>query len=226
MIKKPSLWLHLTEGIRSTFEFIHCLFFLAFYSYSVKGDLRPVMVVPGFLTNDFSTTLMRHFIRKSGFTVYGWDLGTNLGNLEDLKTLSARLDSIHQKHQRKVTLIGWSLGGIYVRELAKEKPQLVEQVITMGSPFAEPDAPNRAVWVYNLFNDFEKIDHSWKAQVPNPAPVRTTAIYSKKDGIVPWEACREKQEDALHQNIEVKCSHVGLPVCPAVLRVIAKRLQA
>jgi pimeloyl-ACP methyl ester carboxylesterase len=122
-------------------------------------------------------------------------------------------------------LIGWSLGGIYARELGKQAPARCAQIITLGSPFADPDAPNRAVWIYNLFRDYDQIDKAWKAQVPNPAPVRTTAVYSKQDGVVPWQACMEKVEDALHQNVRVRSSHLGFPANPRVLRLIVANVQ-
>lgn len=223
-IKKPSWWLNLTEGIRATFEIIQCLFFLLFYRYKVKGDGHPVLVVPGLLTSDISTYLMRRFIRKHGYTSYGWNLGRNLGNVEELTIISGIIADLYQKHQQKVTLIGWSLGGIYVRELAKEKPHLVRQIVTMGSPFAAPDAPNHALWVYKLFNDFQSIDPIWWEKLPVPASVPTTAFYSKQDGIVPWQACREQAEDATHRNVEVRGSHFGFPFNVAVLKGIIELL--
>lgn len=219
-IKKPSWILNLTEGIRATFEIIKCLFFLLFYRYPKQRNNKPVLVVPGLLTSDISTYLMRRFIQKHGHTAYGWTLGRNLGNIDGLKVLSNILEQLYQTHQQKVTLIGWSLGGIYVRELAKEKPHLVDQIITMGSPFAAPDAPNHALWVYNFFNKSQKIDPVWWAQLPSPAPVRTTAIYSKFDGIVPWQACMEKIEDDTHRNVQVSGSHFGFPFNVVVLKTI------
>lgn len=222
---KPSLWLHLTEGIRSYWELLGCLAMLAFHKYKDWGKGRPVLLVPGFLTNDLWMSLLHRFLRKSGWTVYGWEQGINLGNVADIPVLSKHLDDIHARHGQPVALVGWSLGGIYARELAKEKPQKVSQLITMGSPFADPDAPNRAVWIFNLFNDYDKIDPVWKAQVPTPAPLRTTALYSKQDGVVAWKACMEAQEDALHQNIRVRSSHFGFPANPRVLRLVLSLLK-
>lgn len=219
-MKKPPLLLHLAEGIRSAFEYLRCLVFLLFHRYTNEGNGRPVMVVPGFLTNDFFTRLLRQFLRKSGYAVYGWNQGINLGNLENLKTLTERMHAIQLQHQQKVALVGWSLGGIYVREIAKQHPEMVQQVITMGSPFAAPEAPNYAVWVFNLFSNFDAIDKAWRDQLPVPAPVRTTALYSIRDGIVPWQACLEKEDD-LHHNIKVEGSHWGLPVNISVMKIVA-----
>jgi pimeloyl-ACP methyl ester carboxylesterase len=226
MIKKPALFWYLTEGIRATFELLRCLVFMAFYRYPnpPKSDGRPVMVIPGFLGNDLSTRLLRKFIGKLGYTVYGWELGTNLGNLNDLKTLSARVKSLQTQHGEKISLIGWSLGGIYARELAKENPQAVRRIITLGSPFSDLEAPNHARWIFDLINKGEQLDAQWSAKIPLPAPVPTTAIYSKQDGIVPWAACMEQMPDAAHQNIEVRGSHFGLPANIAVFQIVKTRL--
>ena len=182
------------------------------------------MVVPGLLGSDTSTALLRKFITKLGYTTYGWGLGRNLGNMEDLKLLTKKIEDIHQKHQQKVILIGWSLGGIYVRELAKANPEWIAQIFTLGSPFANLDAPNHAKWVFSLFNDMDKIDPVLRNQIPNHAAVPTTAIYSKQDGIVPWQACMEQKEDEWHKNIEVSGSHFGFTVNTAVFEIIKKSL--
>ena len=223
-IKKPSWFLNLTEGFRSFFEFLSCLYFLAFYKYTKQGNGQPVMVVPGLLGSDTSTGLLRKFITKLGYIAYGWGLGRNLGNMEDLKLLTKKIEDIHQKHQQKVILIGWSLGGIYVRELAKANPEWIAQIFTLGSPFANLDAPNHAKWVFNLFNDMDKIDPVLRNQIPNHAAVPTTAIYSKQDGIVPWQACMEQKEDDWHKNIEVSGSHFGFTMNTAVFEIIKKSL--
>lgn len=224
-IKKPSWFLYATEAIRALVEWLRALFFMAFYRFPHHGNHRPVMVVPGFLGTDFSTGMLRRFLQKMGFTVYGWNLGQNLGNLKDIDKLVQRLEDIHAKHQHKVILIGWSLGGIYVREIAKKRPEQVAQLFTLGSPFGVPEAPNHAVWIYNLFSDFKKIDADFRAQVPSPAPVPSTALYSYQDGIVPWQACRELQEDELHQNVLVKSSHIGFVRNQAVFQILAERIK-
>ncbi|MCU0339839.1 MAG: alpha/beta hydrolase [Spirosomaceae bacterium] len=223
-IQKPSWFLYATEAIRAIIEWLRALFFMAFYQYPNLGKGRPVLVVPGFLGSDWSTGMLRKFLQKLGFTAYGWGLGQNLGDLQDIDRLVQKVANIQTQHQQKVILIGWSLGGIYVREIAKRRPENVAQVFTLGSPFAAPDAPNHAVWIFNLFNDFGKIDPHFREQVPSPAPVRTTALYSYQDGIVPWEACRELQEDELRQNILVKSSHIGFVRNAQVFQVLVERL--
>jgi len=124
-------------------------------------------------------------------------------------------------------LIGWSLGGVFAREIAKKRPNLIRQVITLGSPFRAVVEKNNATWLYTYASGGQKvedIDPALIAELPNPAPVPTTAIYSKEDGVVPWEYCMEKEETAIHQNIQVRGSHLGLGVNPSVLHIIADRL--
>lgn len=188
-----------------------------------------MLAVPGLLCTDYAMRLLRKFVNKLGYTAYGWELGRNLGELNDMKDinrLNARVDEIYKKHNTQITLIGWSMGGIYVRELAKQRPQLFRQVITMGSPFADTFAPNNATWIYELITDTSHIDETWRLQIPNPAPIPTTAIYTKQDGIVPWQACMEQKEDETHQNIEVKGSHWALGMNPSVLKIVAEKLAA
>lgn len=223
-IAKPSWFLYFTEGFRATIGLISCLFFLAFYKFYKKGNGQPIVVVPGLLGSDSSTALLRWFIKKHGYTVYGWGLGRNLGRMEKFEALSAKIDTLFEQHQQKITLIGWSLGGVYVREIAKQKPEKVQQIITLGSPFAALDAPNHALWAFKLFNDIEKIDPIWWDQIPKPAPVLTTAVYSKEDGIVPWQACMETNEDALHQNVEIESSHFGFTANSAAMKTVMERL--
>jgi pimeloyl-ACP methyl ester carboxylesterase len=223
-IPRPSWFWYFTEGIRTTFQLIRCMMFMWFHKYKNQGDGHPVIVVPGFLGSDLSTTLLRKFLTKSGYRAYGWELGRNLGNLDDLPKLAQRIESVYQEHQRPVTVIGWSLGGIYVRECARLNTALIRQIITLGSPFAALDAPNHARWIFDLIHKGEAIDQDWINKVKQPVPVRTACLYSKQDGIVPWQACMETVADTLHENIRVKSSHFGFVANRSVFRILEKRL--
>src|SRR6185312_7459317 len=129
---------------------------------------------------------------------------------------------------RPVSLIGWSLGGIYAREMARRHPGRVRQVITLGSPYAMHDP--RQTYAYGPYQQFSS-RHALDRKLPSreqrarPVSVPSTAVYSRWDGVVPWQACVEP-ETALHQNVEVRCSHVGFGVDPATLWLIADRLAA
>ena len=225
-IKRPSLLLYFTEGIRAVIDYIRGLFFLRTYAFQKIGQGQPVLAVPGLLCTDFTTQFLRRFINKLGFTTYGWEYGRNLGRFTDLIYLNERVNEIYKKHNQPITLIGWSMGGIYVRELAKQRPEMFRQVITMGSPFAGIQAPNNVTWIYNILNDPKTIDQTFVNTIPNPVPVPTTAIFSKQDGVVPWEACQEIVADQTHQNLEVTGSHCGLGLNPDVLQIVAEKLAA
>lgn len=227
-IKKPSQFLHLTEGLRALIEFIICFFFRLFYKFKNNGDGHPVLVIPGFMGSGLSTKVLREFIDKHGYVAYDWGLDRNLANFDDLEFLAMKIDNLFNKHQKKVTLIGWSLGGVYARQLAKDQPEKIRQVITMGSPFNGVTEPNNARWLYEWVKKregTEEIGDDVLADLPNPAPVPTTAIYSKMDGIIPWQVCMEREEDRTHQNIKIIGSHLGFGWNPRAMKIVVDRLQ-
>ena len=227
-IPRPSLIQFLGEPVRVWKDLWRSLLFQKTHQLPVQGDGHPVLVLPGFLGSDLSTTYLRRFISNLGYTVYAWEMGTNLGDIRQLHAILERIEKIYDKHQAKVSIIGWSLGGVYARQLAKKKPHLINQIITMGAPFADIEQSNNAAWLYKLINQRRPLtdeDREWIVDLPAPAPVPTTAIYSKEDGIVPWQTCMEPMEDEWHQNIEVEGSHFGMPYIPAVWVVIQDRLR-
>jgi pimeloyl-ACP methyl ester carboxylesterase len=188
-----------------------------------------VLVLPGFITTDLSTTVLRRFIAALGYDVHAWELGRNLGPRAigwEGEKLIARLEAIHAKTGKKVSLVGWSLGGILARQLSRRRPDLVRQVISLGSPFAgDPRATN--VWrAYEALTGQRLKDPETRRQLREselPPPVPSTAIFTKGDGVVAWQNCLEP-ESATTDNIEVKGSHCGLGVNGTVLYAVADRL--
>jgi hypothetical protein len=198
-------------------------------SFAPRGDGHGVLVVPGLLASDGSTAVIRKFLRLLGYEVRGWNLGRNLGpTAEMLSELPRALLAHAESTGDPVSLIGWSLGGIYARELARQHPEQVRQVITLASPFAMTDPQHsRAHGAYQRHSH----RHAAGSQAPTrehaarPISVPSTAAYSRRDGIVPWQACIEP-ETALHENVEVRCGHLGFGVDPATLWLVADRLAA
>ena len=133
------------------------------------------------------------------------------------------LEELRKRHRKKVSLVGWSLGGLYARELAKLAPRDVRLVITLGTPFTgHPKATN--AWRLYEFVAGHKIGApEMHEPLRAPPPVPTTSIFSRTDGIVAWPCCIEK-EGARVENIEVESSHFGMGLNPAVLYAIADRL--
>jgi len=227
-IKKPSFYLYITEVIRAFKDYRRLSSFKKSFKNEFPADGHPVLLIPGFMSSDVSTLPLRRFIKKLGYVAYGWEMERNIGRVEKLDLLLSRIEKLHEKHQQKVSLIGWSLGGVYARQLAKAKPELVRQVITLGSPFSGLTEPNNASWLFPLLHDGKKVEElksDWLIDIPAPAPVPTTAIYTKEDGIVSWRVCMEQKVDAIHQNIQVNGSHIGLGVNSSVWYIIADRLR-
>jgi pimeloyl-ACP methyl ester carboxylesterase len=183
-------------------------------------------VLPGLIASDTSTRPLRAFLNNKGYATYGWDLGRNLGLLPGIeRRMVERVQDLHAKHGQKVSLIGWSLGGIYARQLAKMTPDSVRSVITLGSPFAgNPRATN--AWRLYEFTSGHKVDDRDRhmgGTISAPPPVPTTAIFSRTDGVCAWQNCREVETDTV-ENIEVPGSHCGLGHNPAAVFAVADRL--
>lgn len=228
-IERPSTLLALTEIPRALAEMSTIPAALPMLLSAPRGDGHPVLVLPGFVTTDLSTRILRRYLRTLGYDAHAWELGRNLGPKAigwQGEKLIARLEAVHDKTGKKVSLIGWSLGGILARQLARRRPDLVRQIISLGSPFTgDPRATN--VWrAYEAMTGQKLRDADTQRQLnesQSPPPVPSTAIYSKGDGIVAWQNCREPA-CATTDNIEVNGSHVGLGVNPVVLYAIADRL--
>jgi pimeloyl-ACP methyl ester carboxylesterase len=189
------------------------------------GDGHPVLVLPPFFGSDLATRVLRGFLRGRGYAVSGWGLGRNLGPTPEMvKGLVQRLEEIRGRHRRAVSLVGWSLGGVYARELARRHASHVRQVITLASPFRDVDAVNLPRFM-RLFGNRRPHEGQAeiRAQMHLPPPVPTTAIYSRSDGIVAWRGCAESA-GPLCENVEVESSHLGIGHHPAALLTIADRL--
>lgn len=228
-IEKPSPLLLLLESrvfleLGSYFAFMPLL---KNFDTFPKGDGHPILVLPGFTASDLSTQILRDFLTQLGYTPYPWKLGRNWAHYDELEVLmNERVKWIKNQHNQKVSLIGWSLGGIYAREIAKALPDDIRQVITLGSPFRGIGQDNNVNWIYELVTGREvrDIEPDLVAKVISSPPVPTTAIFTRSDGIVPWETCTEKVEGPITENIEVISSHCGLGFNPMVLLHIAERL--
>lgn len=192
-----------------------------------KGDGHPVLVLPGLMAGDGSTRPLRGYLRELGYHVHGWRLGRNIGPTRSaVEGMGRRLLELSERHGRTISVIGWSLGGIYAREMARRRPDALRQVITLGTPFGASDP--RETRAYRAFERFAHLHDQAEVAVRReadrgPLPVPSTSIYSKLDGIVPWRACLDTPGPT-SENVEVFGSHIGLGHNPAVLWVIADRL--
>lgn len=227
-VQRPALVWGLTEGYRALIELSSYFPYRLMSRIPKDGDGHPVMILPGFMSTDKSTIPLRSFVHQLGYKVYGWGTGRNLGELEMLDQMVKKVEYLFEKHGEKVSLIGWSLGGVFARQIAKSRPNMIRQIITLGSPFKGVMKSNNAKWIFDIVNKnkpHNKVDQAFLDDLPFPAPVPTTAIYTKEDGVVPWQLCMEQKENRIHQNIQVRGSHFGLGVNPSVLNIIADRLR-
>jgi hypothetical protein len=226
---EPSAPLFLTEPLRGLVDLAALLLASPWLAAAPRGDGHGVLVLPGLLASDTSTLPMRGFLGRLGYDVRGWDLGRNRGPTEAvLAGLPRALLAHASRTRRPVSLVGWSLGGVYARELARRYPTRVRQVITLGSPFGlENSQMSRAHGPYHRLRHLH-VDGSrlpTGEQRARPIGVPSVSVYSRLDGIVPWRACLEPESE-LHQNVEVRCSHIGFGVDPATFWLIADRLAA
>ena len=193
------------------------------------GDGHPVIVYPGFGTGSMNTSQLRNFLRLAGFQASDWGGGVNIGyegEFDDwLDGLADHVRDIQDRHAgRKVSLVGWSLGGIFAREIAKRAPGSVRTVITLATPFSALGSATHAGALYRMLNgQAGTIAPEIEQCLRNSPPVPTTSIYSKSDGIVSWRGCIGRRS-AITENVEVDTSHMGMVNHPAVLRIIANRL--
>jgi pimeloyl-ACP methyl ester carboxylesterase len=168
--------------------------------WAPRGEPHPVLVLPGLMASDLSTRVLRAWIGRLGYPVVGWALGRNRGPTQEVvDELPRLLDRLAGEHGTSVSVVGWSLGGIYARRLARRAPRQVRQVISLGSPFVRTGS------------------------VARPLAVPSTAVYSRWDGVVDWRACRQ-QPGPRSENVAVRSSHLGMGHDPAVLWVVADRL--
>jgi len=189
-----------------------------------EGDGHPVLVLPGLLASDRSTGPMRSFLGRLGYDVLGFELGRNVPTPELIARLRERISDLRISDGRQISIIGWSLGGIYARRIARETPEWVRGVITLGSPFrSTPGQESVAAPLVRL------VTRSGQPATPRPPgddrplPVPSTSIFSRTDGIVPWRACLDTIGGP-HETLEVTGSHCGLGHHPAVLWAVADRL--
>jgi pimeloyl-ACP methyl ester carboxylesterase len=192
------------------------------------GDGHAVIVFPGLSASDTSTLPLRGYLQSLGYDVSGWNQNYNFGpRVGVLEKAHRQVEETCEESGGKISLIGWSLGGVYARELAKLLPQCVRGVITLGTPFNGSPRSTNAWRVYELTSG-RNVEHETELfTLPQAPPVPTTSVYSRTDGVVAWQASLQAPELADHaqtENIEVRASHLGLGLNPTAWWAVADRL--
>jgi pimeloyl-ACP methyl ester carboxylesterase len=190
-----------------------------------QGDGHPVLVFPGMGANDVTTVPLRSFLGSLGYVTQAWGQGFNFGPRRGvLKRCADDVRELAQRHGQPVSLVGWSLGGLYAREMAKELPDHTRCVITLGTPFTGHPRATNGWRVFEILSGQKAHDPELSARLRQAPPVPTTSIYSRTDGIVSWQ-CSINEPSAQAENIEVRGSHTGMGMNPLALYAVADRLQ-
>ena len=224
--RPPSRFWMMAEG-RAFFELGAFYMMRPFLSQLKQGDGHAVKVLPGFMATNNSTLPMRNLLRDLGYDAHGWDSGRNVRvDHALLHRLESQLARLNDDSGRKVSLIGWSLGGVLARELAKLHPDRVRLVISLGSPISDDRSHTNASRLFEFFNGKEPavMEGGRFSGLDVAPPVPTTSILTKTDGIVHWRGSVQKPCKTPSENIEVYASHCGLGVNPSVMIAIADRL--
>lgn len=221
--RPPSPLLLALEG-RAFIEWAACVATWPLLSLAPRGDGHPVLVLPGLAVGDTTTLPLRKFLEGRGYAVYPWELGLNYGPRDGVvHKLLKRIRGIEREHARKLSLVGWSLGGAMARALAAHEPRRVRSVITLGSPLNGNGKATNAWRLFEFVSGVRADDPRLKKLMSRHPPVPSTSILSKTDGVVAWPASLIPQ-GKFSENIEVGASHFGMGANPAVLWAIADRL--
>lgn len=226
-VQRPSLALLGVEPFRAALEF-------AWHKVGKSGDAKPgdghpVVIFPGLGADGNSVSTLRGHCRALGYDAFDWGQGFNTGPQGDLDawlhTLKSQVVDLLAGHTQAATLIGWSLGGLYAREIGKLMAPRIRQVITIGTPFnAQADHTNVG-WLFRLLSGTSStLDPALSRRLRTPPPLRTTSIYSRSDGVVAWQTCRHHRRSSLVHDIEVDGSHIGMGWNREVLAAVADRL--
>lgn len=223
----PSRLFALTEP-RALFELAAFYMVRPYLSSLPQGDGHPVLVLPGFLASDTSTAPLRGLLKQLGFDARGWGMGRNVRiDAPRVHEMESMLLRLYRETGRKVSIIGWSLGGVFARELAKMHPDAVRLVISLGSPISDDRRHSNAARLFEYLNgkDPEPIRQGRFTDLHRAPPVPTTSILTRSDGVVHWRGSVQRRENHTPtENIEVLASHMGLGFNPSAVIAIVDRL--
>ena len=225
--RPPSPLLALAEPGRAMAELASFYALFPAFPLLPRGDGHGVLVLPGFMASDASTRPLRGLLARLGYDAVGWNLGRNV-RVDNARVgaMMDCLDTLHARTGGKVSIVGWSLGGVFARELAKKAPGKVRQVISLGSPISDDRNHTNARRLFEMLNGREPEPMragNFQALAKAP-PVPTTSILTRSDGVVHWRGSIQRADHDQCENIEVVASHCGLGVNPAAVYAIADRL--
>ena len=222
--RAPSLMTTAGETL-TAFEFPRLAASFPALALQPRGSGEPVVVLPGLGTSNSSTLVIRRYLSWLGYRVQGWNQGTNGGDVEALLPLvTEEVRRVHAETGQTVTLLGWSLGGVLAREVARDEPNMVRQVVTLGSPVVGGPKYTAVGRLYEQRGvDLDELEATIAAREEVPISVPVTSIYSRRDGIVGWRASIDRCTPDV-DNVEVSTTHFGFGFSPKVLKILARKL--
>ena len=223
-LEAPSFLATARESL-SAVEFARLAVAFPVLALQARGNGEAVLVLPGYGASDASTAPLRSYLSWLGYSTYGWGLGRNTGNVREvLPQVAAQVRQLREQSGSSVHIVGWSLGGVIAREVARDYPDSVRQVVTMGSPIVGGAKYTRLGRLFERQGaDLDKMEAAIAARESRPIKVPLTSIYSKRDGIVGWQASIDRY-NAQVEHIEVRATHLGLGISPDVFKIIARKL--
>ncbi|WP_339882997.1 alpha/beta hydrolase [Polaribacter vadi] len=228
-IPPPPLYNVLLET-RAVTEWTSMFWLYPFIPKHKSKKSKPILLMPPYLGNDNSTIFVRKYLKSIGFKTYKWDLGVNMINSKSLPKLIEKLDEIFEKHQEKVSLVGWSGGGLFAKIIANRYPEKVEQLITIGSPvWGVKNMKTPIIKTLEFVRGAKLRERNLKfiKELEEIPQVPITCIYTKTDGLIPWKNCMEAEtfRDDI-KNVEVFGSHCGMGANATVLLTVANALNS
>jgi pimeloyl-ACP methyl ester carboxylesterase len=193
---------------------------------AIRGDGRQILLIPGLMASEQRMEALRGILEAAGFRAHGWGMGRNLGPRPDsLEKIDRRVDEIRRQSGEPVTLVGWSLGGLFAREYAKYASTKVGGVVTMGTPFSGDVRANHAWRLYQLVSGHAVDCPPFACTREVKPPVPTVALWSRRDGVILPE-CAKGRAGERDRAIEVDCTHMGFAVAPEGILAVGKAMEA
>ncbi len=222
---RPS-WQHLIANASMPIDLARTRAQISALSREIKGDGRHVLLIPGLLASEHRMEPMRTILEAAGFHAHGWGMGRNFGPRADtLEQIDRKVDLIRNHSGAPVTLVGWSLGGLYAREYAKCAQEKVGGVVTLGSPFSGDPRANHAWRLYQMVAGHPVDCPPFACSRDVKPPVPTIALWSRRDGVILPE-CAKGRAHERDKAIEVDCTHMGFAVAPEGILAVGKALEA
>lgn len=219
----PSTWMALGE-LGSALDAVRLLGAWPRLSTAPRGDGHLVVDIPGWRAPELTGAPLRRYLGRLGYDARGWGFGTNTGDpRRDVTLLAERLLELVEEKGSPASLVGWSLGGVIAREVARRHPEAVRRVITYGTPVAGGAAYTSIARAYGRVADVdgERVARRLDAQTPIRVPL--TVLFSRRDGVVAWQACIDHSSPSV-EHIEVSSTHIGMGIDPDVWAIVADRL--